>query len=193
MKILIAAMAALGAVAFAPAAAAQTMFDEPAVCQAAPDVYAVVGGQRSQLRAIMVSTSTNARGMGWGGVRQYAVMPGPVAQTRLAADASFLVPVPSNVQPQGVVILASFETRGNTRQVLVGGGYMSWSTGIHPDRVIAVSMEPAGGSAPAGHTMYRITPTGPLARGEYALVVATGQMQQGYAGIPGTFFDFGVD
>ena len=70
---------------------------------------------------------------------------------------------------------------------------MSWSIGIHPDRVIAVTMEPAGGAgAPAGHTMYRVSPNAELWPGEYALVVA-GQMQQGYGGIPGTFFDFGVD
>jgi hypothetical protein len=179
------------AVCFSGAAAAQEIsFDAPAVCQTAPDVYAVSGGQRQQLRAIMVSTSTQARP--YAGVRQYAVMPGERAMTRLASDSSFLVAVPSNIQPQGVVVLASFEARRGNRVVLVGGGYMSWSTGIHPDRVIAVTMAPGGGSAPAGHTMYRVTPNASLAAGEYALVIATGQ-QQGYAGIPGTFFDFGVD
>jgi hypothetical protein len=171
-------------------AAAVFCFSGAATAQTAPDVYSVNGGQRTQMRAIMVSTSTQARP--YAGVRQYAVMPGERAMTRLASDTSFLVAVPSNIQPQGVVVLASFEARRGNRLVLVGGGYMSWSTGIHPDRIIAVNMEPGGGSAPAGHTMYRVTPTAPLAAGEYAIVVATGQ-QQGYAGIPGTFFDFGVD
>lgn len=171
-------------------AAAVFCFSGVASAQTPPDVYSVSGGQRTQMRAIMVSTSTQARP--YAGVRQYAVMPGERAMTRLASDTSFLVAVPSNIQPQGVVVLASFEPRRGNRLVLVGGGYMSWSTGIHPDRIIAVNMEPAGGSAPSGHTMYRVTPTTPLASGEYAIVVATGQ-QQGYAGIPGTFFDFGVD
>ena len=190
MKRILMAAAALGAAAFAPAAAAQTLFDDPAVCQAAPDLYAEVNGQRQQLRAIMVSTRTHARP--YAGVRQYAVMPGDRATLRVAPTTSFLVPVPSNVQPQGVVILAHFEARRGVREVLVGGGYMSWSTGIHPDRVIAVTMEPAGGSAPAGFTMYRIRPNAELWPGEYALVVAN-QQQQGYGGIPGTFYDFGVD
>jgi hypothetical protein len=183
---------AAAAFCFSGAAVAQdfTPFDAPLQCQTAPDVYSVNGGQRTQMRAIMVSTSTQARP--YAGVRQYAVMPGDRAMTRLASDTSFLAAVPSNIQPQGVVVLASFEARRGNRLVLVGGGYMSWSTGIHPDRIIAVTMEPAGGSAPSGHTMYRVTPNTPLAAGEYALVIATGQ-QQGYAGIPGTFFDFGVD
>ena len=190
MKRIFMAVAALGAVAFAPAAAAQTLFDEPAMCQAAPDVYAVVNGQRQQIRAIMVSTRTHARP--FAGVRQYAVMPGAAAQMRVPANASFVVAVPSNVQPQGVVVLAHFEARNGVREVLVGGGYMSWSTGIHPDRIIQVTMEPAGGSAPAGHSLYTVRPNAELFPGEYALVVA-GQMQQGYGGIPGTFYDFGVD
>lgn len=190
MKRILMAVAALGAVAFAPAAAAQTLFDQPAVCQAAPDVYAVIGGQRTQLRAIMVSTRTQARP--FAGVRQYAVMPGDRAQTRVPATASFIVAVPSNVQPQGVVVLAHFEARGGVREVLVGGGYMSYSTGIHPDRIIAVTMEPASGAAPAGHSLYTVRPNAELWPGEYALVVM-GQMQQGYGGIPGTFYDFGVD
>jgi len=190
MKYALMAMAALGAVAFAPAAGAQTMFDEAAVCQAAPDVYAVIGGQRQVIRAIMVSTRTHARP--FAGVRQYAVMPGAAAQMRVPAAASFVVAVPSNVQPQGVVVLAHFEARGGVREVLVGGGYMSWSTGIHPDRIIPVTMEPASGAAPAGHSLYTVRPNADLWPGEYALVVA-GQMQQGYGGIPGTFYDFGVD
>lgn len=182
------------ALCFSGVAAAQEIsfasLDAPLACQAAPDVYSVTNGQRTQMRAIMVSTNT--RVVPYGGARQYAVMPGDRAMTRLSADSSFLVAVPSNIQPQGVVVLASFESSRGSRRVLVGGGYMSWSTGIHPDRIIAVNMEQAGGSAPAGHTMYRVTPATPLASGEYAIVVATGQ-QQGYAGIPGTFYDFGVD
>ena len=192
MKTVLMAVAALGAVAFAPAAGAQSLFDQPAACQAAPDVYAVVGGQRTVMRAIVVSTRTQARP--FAGVRQYAVMPGPAAQVRVASDATFIVAAPSNVQPQGMITLAWFETRGNVREILVGGGYMSYSTGIHPDRIIQVTMTQASSQsgAPAGMTLYTVTPNAPLAGGEYALVVM-GQMQQGYAGIPGTFYDFGVD
>ncbi len=192
MKRILMAVAALGAVAFAPAAAAQTMFDAPAACQAAPDVYAVIGGQRQQILAITVTTRTHARP--YAGVRQYAVMPGDRAQLRVPANATFIVAVPANVQPQGTVLLAHFEARRGVREVLVGGGYMSWSTGIHPDRVIAVTMERASSQAgaPAGHTLYSLRPNAELFPGEYALVLAS-QTQQGFGGIPGTFFDFGVD
>ncbi len=187
------AAAALGAASlFAPTAIAQTLFDAPASCQAAPDVYAVTGGQRTVMRAIVVSTRTQARP--FAGVRQYAVMPGGAAQVRVAPNSTFIVAAPSNVQPQGMITLAHFESRGNVREILVGGGYMSYSTGIHPDRIIAVTMAPASSQAgaPAGMTLYTVTPSAPLAVGEYALVVM-GQMQQGYAGIPGTFYDFGVN
>lgn len=190
MKSALMAIAALGALAFAPTAAAQALFEAPATCQAAPEVYAVIGGQRQQIRAIMVSTRTHARP--FAGVRQYAVMPGDRAQMRVPGNTSFVVAVPSNVQPQGVVVLAHFEARNGVREVLVGGGYMSWSTGIHPDRIVQVTMEPASGRAPEGHTLYTVRPNAELWAGEYALVVA-GQMQQGYGGIPGTFYDFGVD
>lgn len=193
MKIVVMAAAVFGAVSlFAPAAAAQSVLDAPAACQATPDVYAVVGGQRTVMRAIVVSTRTQARP--FAGVRQYAVMPGGTAQVRVASNATFIVAAPSNVQPQGMITLAHFENRGNVREILVGGGYMSYSTGIHPDRIIAVTMTPASSQsgAPSGMTLYTVTPNAPLVAGEYALVVM-GQMQQGYAGIPGTFYDFGVD
>jgi hypothetical protein len=186
------AAAAFAAIALTPAASAQSVFDQPAACQATTDVYAVVGGQRQVIRAIVVTTRTHARP--FAGVRQYAVMPGGAAQMRVAPNTSFIVAAPSNVQPQGMITLAHFESRGNVREVLVGGGYMSYSTGIHPDRIIGVTMTQAASQAgaPAGTTLYTVTPSGNLAPGEYALVVM-GQMQQGYAGIPGTFYDFGVD
>ena len=87
------------------------MFDQPALCQAAPDVYAI-GGERRQMPAITVTTRTHARP--YAGVRQYAVMPGDRAQLRVPAGTSFLVAVPSNAQPQRHVLLAHLSAARRT-------------------------------------------------------------------------------
>jgi hypothetical protein len=104
------------------------------------------------------------------------------------------------MQPQGMFVLARLETRRNgTREISVGGGYMSYSTGVPADRQTPLSLEPAPSQsgAPAGMTIYRLTPASALAAGEYALIVSTGQ-QQGAATmmgptVAGRFYDFGVD
>jgi hypothetical protein len=190
------AVAALGAVALAPAASAQTLFDQPAVCQAGFQAQVVDSGSTQVLRSIVAQTRTAARAMGWGGVGQYAALPGPRAMMRLSGTPRFLIEAPNNVQPQGLISLARFETRrNNTREVAVGGGYMSYSSGIPAERLVPLIIEQASSQrgASAGSIVYEVRPIDPLTAGEYALIVAVGQQAGPYGGMPGTFYDFGVD
>ncbi len=189
--------AALLAAAFTAApVAAQSLLDQPLACQTTFDAQVIDNGARKPLMAVVAQTRTAARALGFGGVGQYAVLPGKTAQLRLSATPAFLVAAPSNMQPQGLVTVARFEARkNNTREVVVGGGYMSYSSGIHPDRIVATTMTPAAdqAGAPAGTVIYEVKPAAPLGAGEYAIILATGAQAAGFAGIPGTFYDFGVD
>ncbi len=201
MKIAALVSAVMGAsivsAALPQAAVAQSFLDQPLTCQATFDPKVIDAGATKPLLAVVAQTRTAARALGFGGVGQYAVLPGRAAQLRLSASPAFLVAAPSNMQLQGLVTLAKFEARkNNTREVVVGGGYMSYSSGIHPDRIIATTVAAAASQAgaPAGMTIYEVKPAGELPTGEYALIVATGaQPAAGFAGIPGTFYDFGVD
>lgn len=196
MKIALMAIAAFGALSLAPAAAAQTLFDEPATCQAGFQAQVVDRGATQVLRSIVAQTRTAARAMGWGGVGQYAVLPGPRAAMRTSAAPRFLIEAPNNVQAQGLITVARFETRrNNTREVAVGGGYMSYSSGIPADRLVPLIIEQAASQrgASAGSIIYEVRAIDPMTPGEYALIVAIGQQAGPYGGMPGTFYDFGVD
>lgn len=163
----------------------------------AGDVMVLQDGAPVKMKYVSPQMRTKARGMGFGGVAQYAAMPGAAATLRLGPDASFQVVAPENAQPESYFALASFAVRKNkTREVLVGGGYASYSTGIHPDRIIPVETAPAASQdgAPAGHVVYDVKPTAPLAAGEYALVVYTGEMRaMGIGAGMDSYYDFGVD
>jgi hypothetical protein len=195
---------AAAVVCFSGGAAAQELslsaFDTPLACQAQPDLTLLNNGERITMRSIVAQTRTAARAMGWGGVSQYAVLPGRAAIYRLPSPTpTFLVSAPSNIQPQGLITLARFEPRPNgTREVVIGGGYMSYSSGIHPDRVVPVTMRQAAsqrGAAP-NTIIYEVTPDAPLSPGEYAMIIAVGggQASMGMGSpIVGTYYDFGVD
>lgn len=181
-----------------------TLAAHPALaCQAnvAGDVLIVQNGEPSVLRSIGAQMRTAVRGLGFGGVGQYAALPGPRALLRLSGNPpSFIVAAPANVQPQGLFTLARFEPRRNgTREILIGGGYMSFSTGVSADRVVAMTVVEARDqrNRPAGTMLYELTPTAALPAGEYALIVQGNQQQQTGAfnmpGLTGAFYDFGVD
>lgn len=180
-------------------AAAVFCFSTAAISQTQPDLTLVNNGERITMRSIVAQTRTAARAMGWGGVSQYAVLPGRSAIYRLPSSTpTFLVSAPSNVQPQGLITLARFEPRPNgTREVVIGGGYMSYSSGIHPDRIVPVTVRQAAsqrGAAP-NTIIYEVTPDAPLAPGEYAMIIAIGGQTSMGMGSPivGTYYDFGVD
>ncbi|MBX9745498.1 MAG: hypothetical protein K2X34_01255 [Hyphomonadaceae bacterium] len=161
----------------------------------------VQNGQISTLLAITAQTRMAARAMGLGGVGHYAVLPGSRAMLRLtSSQPTFIVAAPNNIQPQGLFTIARFEPRRNgTREVLIGGGYMSYSSGIHPDRVVPVNMvqAPDQRGAPAGTILYQLTPVTPLSSGEYALIVSVAPPTTGGVfnapSTSGVFYDFGVD
>lgn len=159
------------------------------------------GSQTVAMRYLNPQMRTAARGLGFGGIASYAVLRGSQANSRITnKQPSFLVSVPNQAQPESYVTVASFAVRkNNSREVLVGGGYMSYSSGIHPDRIIAVTSEKAEDQSKAqkGFTLYKVTPTRALATGEYAVILYTGEMQgvvaTWFTGTGNSYFDFGVD
>jgi hypothetical protein len=165
------------------------------------EVIMMDGETNVAMRYINPQVRTAARGLGFGGVASYAVLRGPAASSRPKnRQPSFLVAVPNQAQPESYLTIASFVVRkNNSREVLIGGGYMSYSTGIHPDRVVAVVSEKAEDQSRAqkGFTIYRVTPRTALASGEYAVILYTGEVQAAVAtwftGTGNSYFDFGID
>lgn len=161
-------------------------------------IVLVDGSTESKLRYIHSNSRTAARALGFGGVATYAVLHGPKAALQLKTNTpSFIVAVPGNAQPQSYLTLARFEPRRNgTREVMVGGGYVSYSTGIHPDRIIATQAEqiPDQSKAPKGYVLFRLTPSAALKPGEYALVTYNSQVHVAgfFLGGGDSYFDFGV-
>ncbi len=156
-------------------------------------------GQQEPMRYLTPQMRMAARAMGFGGFAQYAVLGGTRATLRLRSrQPEFLLAVPSNAQAESYFTLANFAVRNNgTREVLVGGGYMSYSSGIHRDRVVATTSArlPDQSRAPPGYTIYRIAVANPLAAGEYALVLYNSQVRVAgfFANGLDSYFDFGVD
>lgn len=165
------------------------------------DVLMVDGSEIRPMRYLTPQVRTAARGLGFGGFATYASLYGTAAGSRTKnARPSFLVSVPSQAQPQSYITLANLAVRrNNTREVMIGGGYMSYSSGITSDRIVAVDTQPAADQSKAqkGFVIYRITPVSPLKVGEYAVVLYTGEMQRlvatWFTGTGNSYFDFGVD
>lgn len=162
------------------------------------EVLLVDGSQQKPMRYLTPQIRTAARALGFGGVGQYAVLKGTRATLRVASKRPvFVFAVPSNAQADSYYTLANFATRDNgTREVIVGGGYMSYSTGINKDRVVPTSAEPLPdqSKAPKNHTLYAATVNAPLAAGEYALIFYNSQFRaSGFVPGADSYFDFGID
>lgn len=162
------------------------------------EVLLIDGGQQKTMRYIAPQIRTAVRALGFGGVGQYAVLRGTRATLRIASKRPvFVFAVPSNAQPESYYTLANFAQRDNgTREVIVGGGYMSYSTGINKDRVVLSSVEPLPdqSKAPKNFTLYAATPNAPLTPGEYAMVFYNSQIRAaGFAPGADSYFDFGID
>ena len=107
--------------------------------------------------------------------------------------------MPKNAQPDSYVTLASFAARqNNTREVLTGGGYMSYSSGIHPDRIMPITFEKVEDQSRTikDFVIYKIALKSPLTQGEYAVILYTSEV--GTVGFFGghasnSCFDFGID
>ncbi|MEJ1961466.1 MAG: hypothetical protein WDO56_07950 [Gammaproteobacteria bacterium] len=163
------------------------------------EVILIDGDKHSTMRYIAPQMRTAARALGFGGVGSYAALSGTAATLRLKnTSPSFMVAVPTNAQPEGYVTLANFAVRKNgTREVQVGGGYMSYSTGINKDRVMPITVEklPDQSKAPKDFIIYRVNVAKPLAGGEYAFILYNSQVKVVGYFLSGadSYFDFGVD
>lgn len=163
------------------------------------EVTLVVGGSESIMQYIIPQQRTAARAFGLGGVATYAALNGSTAQRRLTNPSpEFIVSVPKNAQAPNYLTLASFVVRKNgNREVSTGGGYMSYSSGIHKDRVVAIQSEALSDQSRAreGFVLYKVKPEAPLEKGEYALVLYTGELRTAgfFAQAANSYFDFGVD
>lgn len=163
------------------------------------EILLVQGGETTRMRYMPATLRTASRAMGFGGFATYSVLNGPRANLRLSErQPTFVIAVPGNAQPDSYLTLASFAVRRNdTREVMVGGGYMTYSTGINRDRVIkTVSTAATDQSrAPNGFTIFEVRPEQPLAPGEYALVTYNSQVRVAgfFAAGADSYFDFGVD
>lgn len=163
------------------------------------EVLLVADGQESTMQYIIPGNRMGARAFGFGGMASYAVLQGVSAQRRLPTSSpEFIISVPKNAQATNYLTLANFAVRNNnTREVLTGGGYMSYSSGIHRDRVISVATEQLADQSRArdGFILYRIKPEQALAAGEYALVLYTGEVRTAgfFSQVANSYFDFGVD
>ena len=153
------------------------------------------GGQDQTMQYVVPSMRTAARALGFGGVASYAVLQGDHAALRLKTPSpEFLVSVPKNAQAPNYLTLANFAVRKNsTREVSTGGGYMSYSTGISRNRVVAVTTEQLADQSHAhdGFILYKVKPVEPLPSGEYALVLYTGEVRTigFFASASNSFFD----
>lgn len=163
------------------------------------EVAVVINGQEQAMQYIIPTVRTAARALGFGGVATYAALQGSKAVRRLPASGlEFIVSVPKNAQPQGYLTLANFAVRKNdTREVQMGGGYMSYSTGINKDRVVPVAHEALADQSRAreGFVLYKVKPERDLAAGEYALVLYTAEVRTTgfFAQAANSYFDFGVE
>ncbi|HEY4245661.1 MAG TPA: hypothetical protein VGM64_02330 [Lacunisphaera sp.] len=168
-----------------------------------PSEVMIIDGDKvpRPMRYLTPQIRAAARAFGFGGVATYAVLRGSAAEDRVNnSEPSFLISVPDQAQVDSYVTLASFAVRSNhTREVMTGGGYMSYSSGIHPDRVIAIAAEKLSDQSKAqkGFIIYKITPKKDLKPGEYAIILYTGEMQglvgAWFTGAGNAFFDFGVE
>jgi len=163
------------------------------------EVILVDGGEKIPMRYLTPQMRSAVRGLGWGGMAQYAVLRGTRANLRLKGNQpEFLVAVPSNAQPDSYLTIVALAVRkNNSREIMVGGGYMSYSTGVATDRVMATTSERLEdqSSTPDGFISYRVKVAAPLPAGEYAVVLYNSQIRTVgfFASGLDSYFDFGVD
>ncbi len=185
-----------------PAPAAPAAAPAPGKDVMSPSEIIMIDGDKSApMRYLSPQIRTAARALGFGGVASYAVLRNRAAALRTSnRNPVFLVSVPDQAQPDSYLTVASFAVRpNNSREVMIGGGYMSYSTGIHPDRIIPTTAEKAADQSRAqkGFTIYKITPSRRMLPGEYAVILYTGEVHgmvaTWFTENGNSYFDFGVD
>lgn len=183
-----------------PAAQAPAAEDDDSM--RASDIYMIDGSETKVMRYITAQSRTAQRGLGFGGVATYTVLRGSNAVMRTKnTTPSFLIAIPDQAQPESYFTLANFEIRKNgSREVMVGAsGFASYSTGIHKSRIVEMRAEKVADQtkAPKKFTIYKLTPAKPMAAGEYAMVLYTGELQslvgEWFGNTGNSYFDFGID
>lgn len=162
------------------------------------EVTVIVDGRESIMQYRLAQQRSAARALGFGGMASYATLSGSSAQLRLAGTPEFIISVPRNAQAADYLTLANFAVRNNgTREVMTGGGYMSYSSGINKSRVVPVvtAALPDQSAARDGFILYSVKPAAPMKAGEYALVLYTGEMRTAgfFSQNANSYFDFGVN
>lgn len=163
------------------------------------EVVAQVNGAETYMQYIVPQIRTAARAFGLGGVASYANLQGVKAARRVPPDGvEFIVSVPKNAQAVGYLTIANFAVRDNgSREVLIGGGFMSYASGISKDRIVATKTEPLANQSRAreGFVLHKVTPERALPAGEYALVLYTQEVRTAgfFANAANSYYDFGVD
>ncbi len=152
------------------------------------------------LSYLVPQNRVKARGFGFGGVVTYAVLAGKYSTSRISDNRpSFIVAIPEGASAKSYVALARMEPRKNkSREVVIGGGYLSYSTGIIPERLRDIKLEELAdqSKAPENFILYKVALVKELKAGEYALVLSTGQIGTfGFFGgiTTSSWFDFGID
>jgi hypothetical protein len=150
------------------------------------DVTMIAGGDTAQLHYSTADERTAVRNLGFGGLVKYAVLKGPKAALRIKdGHPAFLIVVSNNARLQGYATLVVLKVRDDaTREVATGKGYTSIATEIDQASIIDAAYDKAEDQsrAPAGYTIYKITPMQTLGSDEYALILEGGR-----------YYDFGID
>jgi hypothetical protein len=163
------------------------------------EVILVDGNERTPMRYLTPQMRNAMRAFGWGGMAQYSVLRGPRASLRLKTrQPEYLLAVPSNAQAESYYTVVSLAVRkNNSREIMVGGGYMNYSTGVATDRIIATTSERLSdqSAAPQNFVIYRIKVSTPMPSGEYAFVLYNSQVKAigFFASGLDSYYDFGVD
>jgi hypothetical protein len=163
------------------------------------EVQLIDAGQQSTMKYLVPQMRTGARALGFGGMSSYAVLNGVKATLRLKSkQPQFIVAVPTNAQPEAYAQVVNMAVRKNgTREVLVGGGYMGYSSGVAKDRIMPVGFEklPDQSKSPEGFVMYKVSVTKELGAGEYAFLLYNSQVKVigWFSSGLDSYFDFGID
>lgn len=164
-----------------------------------PDVVTInFSGSSEEMRYVLPSIRTAARGFGFGGIATYMVLRGEESSLKINDNTpSFILSIPANAQPESYVELANFAVRRNgTREVMVGGGYMSYSSGITRDRSIPFTITELSDQSNAadGFIVYEVVPESALEQGQYAVIFYNSEIPVvGYFGAGNnSAFDFTV-
>jgi hypothetical protein len=162
------------------------------------EVILVDSGQQTAMKYLVPTTHSGARALGFGGYATYAVLRGTEAHQRTHSDLpSFIVEVPERAQTESYVTIAHLAVRRNgTREIMVGGGYVTFESSIAHDRIVPFKSEKLSDQsrAQSGFILYEVTPEKTLPAGEYAVILdnSAAPVVGFFSHVTSSYFDFGV-